>query len=102
MINKKYKGVWFYGISGSGKTQASKYLKKKIKNSIILDGDHVRKFISFDLGYTVKDRKVQIKRMLGLGKICIKSKIFPILSKIKLIKLLHIEIGNNNVMISTI
>ena len=38
MINKKYKGVWFYGISGSGKTQASKYLKKKIKNSIILDG----------------------------------------------------------------
>ena len=82
MINKKYKGVWFYGISGSGKTQASKYLKKKIKNSIILDGDHVRKFISFDLGYTVKDRKVQIKRMLGLGKICIKSKIFPILSTV--------------------
>ena len=31
MINKKYKGVWFYGISGSGKTQASKYLKKKLK-----------------------------------------------------------------------
>ena len=69
MINRKYKGVWFYGISGSGKTQASKYLKKKIKNSIILDGDQVRRFISFDLGYTVKDRKVQIKRMLGLGKI---------------------------------
>ena len=82
MINRKYKGVWFYGISGSGKTQASKYLKKKIKNSIILDGDQVRRFISFDLGYTVKDRKVQIKRMLGLGKICIKSKIFPILSTV--------------------
>ena len=82
MINKKYKGVWFYGISGSGKTQASKYLKKEIKNSIILDGDQVRRFISFDLGYSVKDRKVQIRRMLGIGKICIKSKIFPILSTV--------------------
>ena len=82
MINKKFKGVWFYGISGSGKTQASKYLKKKISNSVILDGDQVRKHISFDLGYSVKDRKVQINRMLGLGKICIKSKIFPILSTV--------------------
>ena len=41
MINKKFKGVWFYGISGSGKTQASKFFKKKISNSLILDGDQV-------------------------------------------------------------
>ena len=82
MINKKFKGVWFYGISGSGKTQASKFFKKKISNSLILDGDQVRRHISFDLDYSVKDRKVQINRMLGLGKICIKSKIFPILSTV--------------------
>ncbi len=99
MINKKYKGVWFYGISGSGKTQASKYLKKKIKNSIILDGDHVRKFISFDLGYTVKDRKVQIKRMLGLGKICIKSKIFPILSTVYMNTNLKIKLKKEKILL---
>ena len=31
MITKKYKGVWFYGLAGSGKTVASQFLKKKSK-----------------------------------------------------------------------
>ena len=57
MLEKKYKGIWFYGISGSGKSAATNYLKKKIKNSAILDGDQIRKLISYDLGYSVKDRK---------------------------------------------
>ena len=39
MINKNTKVCGFTEFQGSGKTQASKYLKKKIKNSIILDGD---------------------------------------------------------------
>tara|TARA_X000000950_G_C13882824_1_gene647567 strand:+ start:580 stop:1056 length:477 start_codon:yes stop_codon:yes gene_type:complete len=82
MINKKYNGVWFYGISGSGKTIASKYFKKKFKNSLILDGDKIRKHISYDLGYSIKDRKVQVNRMLGLAKICLESKIFPIISTV--------------------
>ena len=47
---KKNKGIWFYGLSGSGKTHISKNLKKKIKNSVIVDGDNVRKLISKDLG----------------------------------------------------
>ena len=78
MINKKYKGIWFYGISGSGKTQASLYLKKYIKNSVILDGDVIRKKISFDLGYTVQDRKIQIRRIFGIISLLLKDKIFPI------------------------
>ena len=31
MIIKKFKGIWFYGMSGAGKSIASKFLKKKIK-----------------------------------------------------------------------
>ena len=42
----KTKGLWLFGISGSGKSFTSKFLKKKIKNSILLDGDQVRKYIS--------------------------------------------------------
>ena len=49
MLTKKFKGIWFYGLSGSGKTISSKFLKKKIKDSLIIDGDKVRKLISFDL-----------------------------------------------------
>ena len=82
MILKKNKGIWLYGISGSGKTLASKFLKKKIKNSFIFDGDKIRKYISFELGYSVRDRKIQLKRMLGLIKISKESKIFPIVSTV--------------------
>ena len=68
MKKKQYKGIWFYGLSGTGKTFSSKFIKKIIKkNSIVLDGDDVRKYISLDLGYAEKDRKIQIKRILGIS-----------------------------------
>jgi adenylylsulfate kinase-like enzyme len=82
MITKKNKGIWLYGISGSGKTIASKFLKKKIKNALIFDGDKIRKYVSFDLKYSLRDRKIQIKRMFGLAKISKESNIFPILSTV--------------------
>ena len=79
---KKIKGLWFYGLSGSGKSFASKFIKKKIKNSILLDGDRIRKYISFDLGYTEKDRKIQIIRVYGLVKLSLESNLFPIVSTV--------------------
>jgi len=76
------KGIWFFGLSGSGKTYASNYLKKKIKKSVIIDGDQVRKFVSFDLSYTKKDRLIQIRRVLGLAIILTKQGYFPIISTV--------------------
>ena len=80
----KKKGFWFYGLSGSGKTYATKYLNKKIKNSIIVDGDIVRKYISTDLKYHLSHRKIQITRVLGLAKIILNSKMIPIISTVYL------------------
>jgi adenylylsulfate kinase-like enzyme len=76
------KGFWFFGPSGSGKSFASLYIKKKIKNSLVIDGDEVRKYISFDLNYSKIDRDVQIKRVYGIGIIAIKSNLFPIISTV--------------------
>ena len=81
-MNKKYKGIWFYGNAGTGKSIASKFLIKKIKNSILLDGDEIRKYVSFDLGYSIKDREIQIKRVFGICKIVKQSNIFPIASTV--------------------
>jgi len=82
-INKKNKkGIWFFGLSGSGKTFASKFIKKFIKNHFIIDGDRVRKYISFDLGYSRKNREMQIKRVYGMSKLSIQSKLFPIISTV--------------------
>lgn len=78
----KKKGYWFFGLSGSGKTLATSYLKKKIKNSVVIDGDQIRKYVSYDLGYKLKDREIQISRVLGFAKISIKSSIVPIISTV--------------------
>ncbi len=81
---KKYKGIWLYGKSGSGKSFISKRIFKQLKNSFIIDGDEVRSKISFDLRYTVKDRIIQNKRVLGLAKIVISNSFFPIISSVYL------------------
>ena len=76
------KSLWFIGLSGVGKSFASEYLKKKIKKSIKVDGDVIRKYISYDLDYTLLDRKEQIRRVMGIGKFLIYSNLFPIISTV--------------------
>ena len=78
------KGLWLFGLSGSGKSYLSNKISKKIKNSFIIDGDEVRKFISFDLGYKKSDRIQQNKRVLGIAKIVMKNGYYPIISSVYL------------------
>ncbi len=81
-MSKKICGVWFFGFSGSGKTHLSRKLSRKTKNSVIVDGDEVRKYVSFDLNHSKKDREIQIKRIFGISKIVINSGKFPIISSV--------------------
>ena len=59
--------IWIIGLSGSGKSFYAKQIKKKISNSIIVDGDEVRKHITTKLGYSSKDRK---ENSLMIIKLC--------------------------------
>ena len=79
---KRSKGIWFYGLSGSGKSFASSVCKKFIPNAFLVDGDDVRKYVSSDLSYSETDRKVQTKRILGISKIVIQNNMFPIISTV--------------------
>ena len=79
-MEKKAKGIWLFGYSGSGKTFASKIISKKIKKKIILDGDEIRRYVSTDLNYIKKDRITQTKRIIGFAIIAIKQNLFPIIS----------------------
>ena len=85
-IKIKYKGIWLFGYSGTGKSFVSKKIKNKVDRSIEIDGDQVRKYISFDLGYSLRDRETQIKRVFGILSITLKSKLFPIVSTVYLNK----------------
>ncbi len=100
MIKKiKHKGIWFFGLSGSGKTYISKKISKKIRNSFIIDGDAVRSLVSFDLGHSLKDRVKQNKRVLGLAKIAILNNQFPIVSSVYLDPKISKEIKKNKISI---
>ena len=50
--------IWIIGLSGSGKTYLSKKIYKKLKGKkILVDGDEVRKYITYKLKYTKIDRE---------------------------------------------
>ena len=83
---KKITGIWFFGLAGAGKTLASQICGKLIDRSFLIDGDDVRKLVSFDLGYSESDREVQIKRVLGLAEIAIKNEQVPIVSTVTMSK----------------
>lgn len=96
---KKYKGLWFYGMSGSGKTFASKIIYKEIKNSFIIDGDYIRKVISRNLSYSLKDRAEQIKRMHSLALLAINNNTFPIISTVFMNQKILKDNKKNNILV---
>ena len=83
-MSSKYSGVWFYGLAGSGKTFAAKIVSTMIRNPFLIDGDEVRRLISFDLDYTPQDRKIQLQRVLGLAELAIKNAQYPIISTVSM------------------
>ena len=48
-------------------------MRQLLRKTFVIDGDDVRKLISFDLGYTSAEREIQIKRVFGLAKLAIKK-----------------------------
>ena len=60
--------IWIIGLSGSGKTYLAKEIFKKYKGKkILIDGDIVRKYITYNLKYTKADRK---KNSLLISDLC--------------------------------
>ena len=60
--------IWIIGLSGSGKTYLAKQILKKFKGKKIhIDGDEIRKYFTYNLGYTKKDRK---KNSLFICDLC--------------------------------
>jgi len=71
--------IWFTGLSSAGKTTIALKLMKLIDSPIVLlDGDIVRKYLSPDLGYSIRDRNLQMDRLYGVSKIILLSNVIPI------------------------
>ena len=91
LLNQKGATVWLTGLSGSGKSTIANQLEKGLieqgRLCYILDGDNVRHGLNRDLGFSMEDRKENIRRigevaalMNDAGVIVITSFISPYIS----------------------
>ena len=65
--------VWFYGLSGSGKTTIASSLEARLvamgKCPVVLDGDRVRLGLCQDLGFSDDQRKENVRRVAEIGNL---------------------------------
>lgn len=58
---------WLTGLPGAGKTTIATYTQKTLAQkgiqAVVLDGDHLRKGLNKDLGFSREDRQENIRRM---------------------------------------
>jgi adenylylsulfate kinase len=74
ILNQHGSGLlWFTGFSGAGKSTIAHGVEKELFNrgirSYVLDGDNVRHGISSDLGFSRKDRRENIRRIVEVSKL---------------------------------
>ena len=75
--NHKSVVLWFTGLSGSGKSTMSHALEERLFNkgcrTFVLDGDNVRHGLNFNLGFSDKDRKENIRRIGEVSKLMMEA-----------------------------
>jgi len=67
------KVIWFTGLSGSGKSTVAGRLEEELFNkgwhTYLLDGDNVRMGLNKGLGFSLEDRKENIRRIGEVAKL---------------------------------
>jgi len=75
LLKQRALAVWMYGLSGSGKTTVAIEVERQLfrKGYIcqLLDADNVRTTINKDLGFSLRDREENIRRIAELNKLFI-------------------------------
>jgi adenylylsulfate kinase len=86
--SNKHKGgvFWLCGLSGSDKSTLAllleKYLFEKKIQSLVIDGDDVRSGLCQDLGFSIDDRKENVRRVSEMAKLMARNGFVVIVSLI--------------------
>ena len=84
LLNQNAKVLWFTGLSGSGKSTIAEGLEKKLYTEgyfvKILDGDNVRTGLCNNLGFSIEDRKENIRRIAETAKLFLDSGVIVLCS----------------------
>ena len=82
LLNQRGLIVWFTGLSGSGKSTVANALQKKLHDNrrltYLLDGDNIRHGLCSDLGFELKDRVENIRRIGEMSKLFVDSGIITL------------------------
>lgn len=82
LLNQKGTLIWFTGLSGSGKSTIANAVQKTLhdnkKLTYLLDGDNIRHGLCSDLGFTLKDRRENIRRIGEVSKLFVDSGIITL------------------------
>jgi bifunctional enzyme CysN/CysC len=67
--------LWFTGLSGAGKSALSRWLSRRLHDdgllTYVLDGDNLRHGLNGDLGFSVPDRRENVRRLAHVaGLMC--------------------------------
>jgi adenylylsulfate kinase len=78
--------LWFTGLSGAGKTTIARILINQMRDRgvplEVLDGDVVRANLSPDLGFTKKDRDLNIRRIAFVSQLLVRNGVGVIVAAI--------------------
>ena len=65
--------LWLFGMSGSGKSTVANAFERRLftegRMTQILDGDNVRTGLNRDLGFSVEDRRENLRRIAEVAKL---------------------------------
>lgn len=82
--------VWITGISGAAKTTLANNINAILNSSqyasVILDGDEIRKKMNQDLGFSIKDRDENIRRIACMSELLSHQNLITIVSVISPIR----------------
>lgn len=76
--------IWFTGLSGSGKSTLATLLEHKLyeagHHTYLLDGDNIRHGLSSDLGFSIADRKENLRRVAEVAHLMVDAGLIVIVS----------------------
>ena len=81
-MRQRSRVVWLTGLSGSGKSTIATALERRLHEdgyyAQVLDGDNIRSGINSNLGFSLEDRRENIRRIAEIAKLYANSGIITI------------------------
>jgi adenylylsulfate kinase len=69
--------LWFTGLSGSGKSTLAHAVEERMHQlgcrTFVLDGDNIRHGLCSDLGFSIEDRRENIRRIAEAAKLLVEA-----------------------------